>query len=147
MCSPPPEDFRDAFAPCLSDCYFIISNVCFSQGHVAGYPGGAYNATVVTRTAGACYPSAAAYPPTLPQSYPVGCTVNPSGVYVAPTFPAPAVPPPSTGYPVGYAAPPPYALAPGPPPGKSVIHLSSVLSLIIIVVIIVQCICSAPITY
>ena len=91
------------------------------QGHVVGYPGGVYNTTVVTRTAGpgAYYPGTA-YQPGLPQSYPTGSVVPPSGGYVAPTFPAPTVPPPSTGYPAGYAGPPPYAPAPALPPGNNV---------------------------
>jgi len=94
---------------------------CRLQGNVVGYPGaGGYNTTVVTRTAGpgACYPGTA-YPPGVPQSYPTGYAVPPSGSYVPPTFPAPTVPLPSTGYPAGYAAPSPYGSAPAPLPGSN----------------------------
>jgi len=94
-----------------------VRRACYLQGHVVGgYPGGAYNTTVVTRTTGpgGYYPGTA-YPAGVPQSYPA---VAPGGAYVPPTFPAPTVPPPSTGYPVGYTAPPPYATGPAPPPGK-----------------------------
>ena len=80
-------------------------------------PGGVYNTTVVTRTTGpgTCYPGTAY--PGVPPSYPAGC-VAPTGAYVPTTFPAPAVPLPSTGYPAGYPAPQPY---PPAPPGKNMI--------------------------
>jgi len=95
---------------------------CDLQGHVV--PGQVYNTTVVTRTAGpaACYP-ATAYPPCVPQSYPLGNTVPPSGAYVPPAYPAPVVPPHGAAYPSPYPAASPYAPGPAPPPGNYVKQL------------------------